>query len=551
VQLLEAVDDAWRDRREDLLDHAGTLTTALRRGSAPAAPRAEGSNLPTDVLARAVEGIAREFDPQHGGFGRAPKFPQAMTLDFLVHRAVRDSDPRLLEMVRASLDAMAAGGMYDQVGGGFHRYSVDAFWLVPHFEKMLYDQALLVRAYLHAHLVTGEARYRRIVEETIGYVLRDLRDHRGGFYSAEDADSEGVEGKFYVWSREEIDEVCGPDAAAVVAAFGVTDRGNFTDPHTGFTGNVLHAVDRAAERSPAVTRALESLFARRATRVRPGLDDKVLLGWNALFLRALAEAAAALERADWMEAARTNVRFLLSELRRADGRLLRSWQPDGGARHLGYAEDHAALLGALVTLAEVDDAHWVGDARAVAAALVEHFADADGTGFFTTGDDAEALIVRPKDLMDNAVPAENSLAAEGLLRLAAFTGDSELARPAFEHLAHLAETMAEHPSAFGFLLVAYERATTPAIEVAIVGGEAAAAPLRREVFGRLLPASVVATRADGEAPGLTPLLAGRPAAPGSATAYVCEDYACRQPTSRPEELRAQLDTALAARAGSG
>jgi hypothetical protein len=193
----------------------------------------------------------------------------------------------------------------------------------------------------------------------------------------------------------------------------------------------------------------------------------------------------------------------------------------------------------------------VGDARAVAAALVEHFADADGTGFFTTGDDAEALIVRPKDVMDNAVPAENSLAGEGLLRLAAFTGEAELARPAFEHLAHLAETMAEHPSAFGFLLVAYERATTPAIEVAIVGDEAAATPLRREVFGRLLPASVVATRADGEAPGLTPLLAGRPAAPGSATAYVCEDYACRQPTTRPEELRAQLDAALAARAGSG
>ncbi|MGZ8763339.1 MAG: thioredoxin domain-containing protein, partial [Acidimicrobiia bacterium] len=372
VQLLEAVDDAWRNRRGDLLAEATKLGEALRRATLADAGTAGATELPPDVLARARNGIAANFDPGYGGFGTAPKFPQAMTLDFLLQRAVRDDDTEALEMVTTSLDAMAAGGMYDVVGGAFHRYSVDEAWLIPHFEKMLYDQALLLRVYLHAYLVTGGdeqpgfARYRRVVEEIVGYVLRDLCHDGGGFYSAEDADSEGVEGKFYAWSLAELTEVCGDDAAAVVDWFGVTPAGNFRDPHTGFTGNVLQAVDRTADRPEGVTRALSRLFERRAGRMRPGLDDKVLLGWNALFLRALAEAAAALGRDDWMDAARTNARFLLANLRRDDGRLLRSWQADGGARHLAYAEDYAALLNALCELAEVDDVAWVADARAVA-----------------------------------------------------------------------------------------------------------------------------------------------------------------------------------------
>ena len=391
-----------------------------------------------------------------------------------------------------------------------------------------------------------------MVEETIGYVLRDLRHPDGGFYSAEDADSEGVEGKFYAWSLAELAEVCGDDADAVAAFFGVTEAGNFQDPHTGFSGNVLHAVDRVASRPEAVERAIPRLFARRATRVRPGLDDKVLLGWNALFLRALAEAAAALGRDDWMDAARTNARFLTSALRRPDGRLLRSWQADGGARHLAYAEDHGALLEAQLTLAEVDDVAWLTEAGATADALIARFADPDGPGFFTTGDDAEALIVRPKDLMDNAVPAENSLAAEGLLRLAALTGEAAFADRAVAYLATLAETMAEHPSAFGLLLVAYERAITPAIEVAVVGTGEDAAALRRVVDGRFVPASVTVHSsgepgAAAEAAARTPLLVDRPLVGGRATAYLCEELVCREPTTDPDRLHEQLDAALEAR----
>ena len=550
VQLLEAVDDAWRNRRDDLLADAAKLGEALRRATL-AGTGADGStDLPPDVLDRARTGIAANFDPSYGGFGTAPKFPQAMTLDFLLQRAVREADAEAHEMVTTSLDAMAAGGMYDVVGGGFHRYSVDEAWLIPHFEKMLYDQALLLRVYLHAYLVSasadqpGPARYRRVVEEIVGYVLRDLRHEAGGFYSAEDADSEGVEGKFYAWSLAELTEVCGDDATEVVDWFGVTPAGNFRDPHTGFTGNVLQAVDRTADRPDEVTRALPRLFERREERVRPGLDDKVLLGWNALFLRALAEAAAALDRDDWMDAARTNARFLLANLRRDDGRLLRSWQAEGGARHLAYAEDHAALLEALLTLAEVDDVAWLAEARTVADALIDTFADPSGPGFFTTGDDAEALIVRPKDLMDNAIPAENSLAAEGLLRLASLTGERSYADRAVAYLATLSETMAKHPSAFGLLLCAYERAITPAIEVAIVGEPSTTGPLGHEVFGRFIPASVSVTAAEGSGAGLTPLLTDRPLLDGKPTAYLCEEFVCREPVTDP--ARGQLDAALAA-----
>ena len=334
-----------------------------------------------------------------------------MTIDFLLRSHHRAPDPQVLEMVTVSLDAMAAGGMYDQVGGGFHRYSVDDYWLVPHFEKMLYDQALLTGAYLHAFLVTGEPRYRRIVEETIAYVLRELRHDDGGFFSAEDADSEGVEGKFYLWALDELEELLGDDAATVIRHYGVTRNGNFTDPHTGYSGNILHVVDRTEEPSEAIQRAKAVLHATRDARVHPGLDDKVLLAWNALFLRVLAEAAAALERDDWMDAARVNARFLLASLRDADGRLLRSWQ-DGRAAIPAYAEDYAALVEALLTLAEVDDVSWLAEARRVADDLLALFADPEHGGFFTTGSDAEALIVRPKDSQDNATPAENSLAAE-------------------------------------------------------------------------------------------------------------------------------------------
>jgi uncharacterized protein len=379
-------------------------------------------------------------------------------------------------------------------------------------------------------------------------VLRDLCHTDGGFFSAEDADSEGVEGKFYLWSLAEIEALCGADAPEMVRYFGVTAGGNFEDPHTHYRGNILHVVDRDEDPPEAVSRVLPRLLAARDTRERPGLDDKVLLGWNALFLRSLAEAASALGRDDWMDAARTNARFLMRELRRDDGRLLRSWQ--GGRAHLlAYAEDYAALLEALITLAEVDDVAWIADARVVADDLVRLFADDENGGVFTTGVDAEALIVRPKDYQDSATPSENSLAADGFLRLATFTGDVAYEARASQWTRTMAPLLGDHPTAFAYLLEAFERLVTPPIEVVIVGepGDAATESLRAELRRRLLPASVQVTAGPGKGADLTPLLSGREPLDGRATAYVCEHYACRLPATDPAVLRAQLDLALETR----
>jgi uncharacterized protein YyaL (SSP411 family) len=551
-RVCEAVSEAWRERRDDVAESATKLTEAIDADVLANAPRGE---LGAELLDAALRNIAAQFDARNGGFGRAPKFPQAMTLDLLTHAAVTSRAPETLEMITTTLDAMAAGGMYDQLGGGFARYSTDDFWLVPHFEKMLYDNALLTRAYLHGYLVTGEPRYQRIVEETVTYVLRDLRHAEGGFFSAEDADSEGVEGKFYLWDRAELEAVAGTDAAEVIRYYGVTDDGNFVDPHTSFRGSILHVVNRTEPRPEAVERARGRLFERRATRVRPGLDDKVLLGWNALFLDALAEAAAALERDDWLEAARANAQFLLRELRGRDGRFLRSWQADadvdeatGRARHPAYGEDYAALLEALVTMAEVDDIAWLDTAREVADALLTLFVDPEEPGVYTAGSDAEALIVRQRDLFDDATPSANSLAANGLLRLAALTGDDRYAGAGRAALDAVGPVMGNHPTSFAYLLAALERHLRTPIEIAIVGAadDAGTLALRREVFGRVVPASVTVTAPDASGTR-SPLLEARTMLDGRATAYVCEHYACRQPVTTAEALRAQLDEALAAR----
>jgi uncharacterized protein len=545
TRVCNAVSEAWRDKRDDVLAQGEQLTAALTE---EALRTGTAADLTDAILEQAFAGIRGQFEPTYGGFGRAPKFPQAMTIDFLCRAYLRNGSDETRTMITTTLDAMAAGGIHDQLGGGFARYSTDDEWLVPHFEKMLYDNALLTRAYVHGFLVTGEPRYRAVVEDIIGYVLRDLRDPAGGFYSAEDADSEGVEGKFYCWSVDEIRDVCGPDGDAVIDYFGATERGNFADPHTGFTGNILHVRTRNSEAPVEVERSKSRLLARRATRVRPGLDDKVLLAWNALMVAALTEAAAALARDDWMEAARTNARFLLAELRGADGRFVRSWR----APYLAYAEDYAALLEALVTLAEHDDAAWLADAREVAAELLRLFRDPDAGGFFTTGTDAERLVVRLKDLFDDATPSANSLAANGLLRLAALTGETGFEGPAVEVMTMLAPSAAAHPNGFANLLGAIERFVTAPAEIAIVGDptDPRTQALRREVTGRLIPASVTLTGTSGSASG-SPLLAGRDAPDGAPTAYVCEHYACRQPVTEPGDLRAQLDSVLESRRRPG
>ena len=529
-QVMAAVDDAWRNRRSDVAAQASQLTELIERtGRAVAA----GEGPPgAEALDRAAAQIKAAFDPVWGGFGGAPKFPAAMTLASALRLHRRTGDPELLGVVTTSLDAMASGGIYDHLGGGFARYSVDQRWLVPHFEKMLYDNALLARAYLHAWLVTGNPAYRQVLDETIGYVLRDLRHPDGGFYSAEDADSEGVEGKFYVWSQAELAAVAGQGAAEAAEWWGVTEAGNFEG------ANILHRPVRGdLARPPAVEAARLGLFERREQRVRPGLDDKVLAEWNALMLAALCEAAAATGNPEWADAASANGEFLTAALRRDDGRWLRSWQAGGdgreaGARHLACAHDYGALTGAFIDLAELTgQARWIEEARAAADGLIELFWDDESGGVYTTGADAEALVTRPKDLMDNATPSAQSSAAVALLRLGALTGEAGYAERAEAILTLLGAAACQHPTAFGHLLEAVDMHAGGLDEIVVVGDRP---DLVAEARSRYRPNSVLAW---GE-PYPSPLWAGRQ--PGFA--YVCRQYTCQTPAATPAELAEKLDS---------
>jgi hypothetical protein len=535
-ELCRRIDELWRTRRPDVDSQAGQLTAALGR-SALVEP-ADGSP-GGDALEAAVKALRQQHDDARGGFGGAPKFPQAMSLDLLLRavarRPVPDAD--IPGVVETSLDAMASGGIYDHLGGGFARYSVDAVWLVPHFEKMLYDQALLVRAYLHGWQALGHERYRQVLDETVGYVLRDLRHPEGAFFSAEDADSEGEEGRFYVWTPDQVVAALDGDrdlADEVMAFYGVTPGGNF-EGRTIL--NRIHARGGGAvdlTRPPRIEEARARLFAAREHRVRPGLDDKVLTEWNGLMLAALAEAAAATGRRDWLDAAVGTGEFLLRSLRREDGRWLRSWQARGGARHLAYAADHAALVDAFVRLAEATgEARWLDAASGTADALLDLFWDEERGGVFTIGSDAERLVARNKDLMDNATPSANSLAAVALLRLAALMGEERYGDRA-ERILRLAGSLAtQHPTAFGHLLAAVDLAVNGIDEVVVAGDRP---DLVEVVQSRFLPGAVLAW---GERYA-SPLWEGR----DDGRAYVCRNYACRLPADDPEALAAQLHSGL-------
>jgi uncharacterized protein YyaL (SSP411 family) len=531
-ELCQRIDELWRTRRDDLETQAGQLTAALGR----AARLLPGDGIPgAEVLDTALDTLASQHDDRWGGFGQAPKFPQAMSHEVIL-RALARAEPGdtaaepLRTQIETSLDAMASGGMYDHLGGGFARYSVDTVWLVPHFEKMLYDQALLTRLYLHAWQITGHDRYLQVVDETVAYVLRDLRHASGGFLSAEDADSEGEEGRFYVWSPDEIAAVLGDDALAreVTGYYGVTPEGNFERTGRSIL-NRIHARGELA-RPPHVEQAREALFAAREKRVRPGLDDKVLTEWNGLMLSALAEAAAATGRSDWLDAAVANGEFLLASLRRPDGRWLRSWQATTGANHLAYAADHGALIDAFVRLAEATgEARWVDEARTTADGLLDLFWDPERGGVLTTGSDAERLVAPTKDLMDNATPGANSLATVGLLRLAALTGEATYRDRAEDILRLIGPLAAEHPTAFGHLLYALDLAVRGIDEVVVAGDRP---DLVEAVRRRFTPNAVLAwgERYD------SPLWEGRT----DGRAYVCRSYACQLPAADPEALLAQL-----------
>ena len=524
TEVCRAMAEVWTERRDDVLAQAGELTAALGR-AAELVPT--GTALPgPDAIAAGRDTLHQRFDETWGGFGPAPKFPQPELLELLLRAHRRDQCPDTLLMVTETLDAMASGGMYDHLGGGFARYSVDREWLVPHFEKMLTDQALLVRAYLHAWQLTGEDRYLQVLAETVDYVRRDLRHPDGGFFSSEDADSEGAEGRFYVWRQAEIEELLGPDRAAeAVRWWGVTPKGNFEG------ANILHRPVRGdLARPAAVEEARRVLFQARELRVRPGLDDKVLTEWNGLLLAALAEAAAATGRADWLDDARVGAEFLLTNLRRADGRWLRAWQGGRPGRHLAYAADYAAVVDAFTHLAEATgEAQWVTEARAAADAMLELFWDEKAGGLFTTGADAEALITRSKDLVDNALPSANGNAAFALLRLGALVGEGYYSQRGEDILRLVAGLVTQHPTAFSRLLAAVDLVADGMTEVAVIGDRP---DLVRAVQARYLPNAVLAW---GE-PYPSPLLDGRT----DGLAYVCRNYACQAPVGDVEALLAQL-----------
>jgi len=530
-QVLDAVTKAWAIRRDDLDGLGDRLTASMaRHGDLPAGETPP----PPDALATAVGHLSDQHDDEWGGFGGAPKFPQAMSLEALLrHMSARHAagrtDRRAVEVATTTLDAMASGGMYDQLAGGFARYSVDPWWLVPHFEKMLYDNALLARTYLHGWRVLGHQRWLQVATETIDYVLADLRHPDGGFFSAEDADSEGAEGTFYVWSEDEMREVCeglGQGVAeSAIEWYGVTGQGNFEG------ANILHRPVRGdLVRPEPVERARRALLDRREHRVRPGLDDKVLTEWNGLMLATLSEAAMAVGREDWLNAARSNADFLCRTLRRDDGRWLRSWQADAGAHTLGYAADHAAMVDGLTRLGEASgEARWTEMAVSTADMLLDRFLDVDHGGFHSTGHDAEALVRRPKNLMDNAQPSANSLAAVALLRLGALVGDARYNEAAEGVLRLLGEQVGAHPTAFGHLLGAVDLFHTGITEVVVTGDRPDLVVAAADTWR---PNVVLAW---GEPFG-GPMWEGR----DGDRAWVCRNFACKAPVDTPDALRAAL-----------
>jgi uncharacterized protein YyaL (SSP411 family) len=547
TKVLEAVSDAYRNRRDEVLENAEQIRDYLTRAT-QTTPRP--GDLQPALLDEAVRNLSRAFDGENGGFGGAPKFPQPATLEFLLRYYRGTNDDRAAKMLRLTLDEMAAGGMYDQIGGGFHRYAVDAIWLVPHFEKMLYDNAQLARVYLDAFRAFGDANDRRVASETLDYVAREMTGPEGGFYSTQDADSEGEEGKFYVWTPEEIEEVLGEEEARVVSHYyDVTPGGNFEGhsilylprPAAAVAADLGISVERLEE---VLAAARPKLYAARERRVHPGRDEKVLTSWNGMMLRAFAEASRTLSRPDYRDVARRNAEFLLDKLRR-DGRLLHTYK-DGQAKLNGYLEDYANLIDGLIALYEATfERRWIEEAIALAQTMVAEFADEEGVGFYDTGISHETLVSRPRELHDGATPAGNSVATGVLLKLAAMTGNADFQRRAAVVLQSMARPMAEHPTGFGRILSALDAYLATPREVAIAArrDDPGIDALAGAVYSRYEPNAILgfADPEDQTVAELLPFLAERPMKDGVATAYLCERYACLPPVTAPGDLLIQLE----------
>jgi len=553
-QLLARIAEVWREQRADVEATAARVAEHIQHGQDASArlldALASEPEVEPDVrLASAVAALRSSFDARHGGWNDAPKFPQPMTIELLLREHVRTGSADALLMARRTLDAMADGGIYDHLGGGFARYSTDAEWLVPHFEKMLYDNAQLARAYAHAFQVSRDDRDAYVARETLDFVAHELRHPPGGAFAASlDADTDGLEGATYVWTRSQVREVLGEaEAGLFEAAYDVTASGNWEGrtilrrvrDDTSLAVEFERPRDAIAE---ALTHERVRLLRERDTRPQPPRDDKVLTAWNGLAIAAFADAGRILGETTFVQMAVEAADFVLRELRTPDGRLLRSWK-DGRARHAAVLEDHADLADGLLALYEATfDERWFSAARDLADLMLAHFRADDG-GFHDTADDAEPLVVRPRGLQDNALPSGGAMATTVLLRLAALTGEGRYRDAAEAALAPVVAVAAQHPTGFAQWLLAYQLASTPIDEIAIVGDPAApdARALLDVVTGRYRANHVVAVSAAPDESAV-PLLRGRSRLDGVATAYVCRGFACLRPVTDPSALAAQLDT---------
>ena len=553
-EVLQAIAESWRHRREELLYSSGRIIDALKEVEPPGVP----AGLSEDVLRQAVTDLAGRFDGVNGGFGDAPKFPQPSVLSLLLRWWYRSADTQTLEMVTKTLDAMMSGGIHDHLGGGFHRYSTDVQWRVPHFEKMLYDQALLAIVYTQAYQVTARGDYASVARRTLDYALRDMTDPGGGFCAAEDADSEGEEGAFYLWQLAQIEAVFRPQAARLFARrFGVTREGNFENGR-----NILHLARTVPQLSEEfgmepqeieheLAAAVEQLRAFRDTRAHPAKDDKIIMAWNGLMISALSVAGAALEEPRYVEAAQKAAQFVLQELV-IDGRVMRYYR-DGRAVGKGFLDDYACLVAGLLDLYEATfNPQWLRDAVMLADRMTALFLDQEGHGFFLTGSDSETLVVRERPYYDGALPSGNAVAALGLLKLGRITSKEQFSRAGQQTLEAFSEPMSESAVALTALLGALDYSLSPGQEIVIASAVPSpsmgldAEPMVAEVHRHFLPHALrlfhppASEKAAAEIEQIAAFTASLVPVDGSTAVYICENRTCHTPVTDVQELRAVL-----------
>jgi hypothetical protein len=544
-QVLQSVAMAWRNRRDEVLRSASQIVDHLNAASQTLSITGDRAFSPGS-LEMAVQQLSDRFDSKWGGFSPAPKFPQPMVIEFLLRENIRTGNSLALEMAEFTLEKMARGGIYDHLGGGFARYSTDERWLVPHFEKMLYDNAQLARIYLHAWQITKKPLYRKVVEETLDYIQREMTHPGGGFYSSQDADSEGEEGKYYVWSQLEINQVLGEDAKLFSEVYGVTEPGNWDGKNILYlekspeeiAGDNGIELNELSERMKSAGR---NLFNIRKRRVHPGLDDKVTVSWNGLAMAAFAEAGSILKRQDYLETATHNAVFLYETMRTEMGRLMRTWKSGANAKNSGFLEDYAFLADGLLALYQAGfETHWFEWALDLAEQMLLYFPDQENEGFYDTADDHEQLIQRPKDIEDNAIPSGNSRAVQVFLKLGMYTGESNYYQIAERAFLPVSRLLNRYPFGFGDWLSAASLYFSRGIEVALIGNKDEITPFLQVIYDTFRPFMILASGQELDIKRI-PLLEDRPKKNGLPTAYICRQFICQSPVTDLQEFKAHLE----------